>query len=604
MKKGARKKYFVFGNLFYILKQIHAWDKWSVPGLILNTPIALVLSLATTAFAPAIYYMIEEEKGIGAIFATATFFMVVMIISNILSSFFSKLSSAKQMQNQEKFNISIVDKLMDLDFELLEGPIGRLNYQKAKNALSYKGVYSFLNAFFDFITALLGFSSYSLIISQLSPWIVIIILVAQLLGMSTMLIGSLLVNKLKHQRADVDRRINYIIKNSRDFQIAKDIRIYSMSESLLYLGRMIIQRKEKLERKVDRFYRITDLISVLVSILIKGGVYVYLIYTIITTDSFSGAEITLYLTSMLGFGSWVEKVAKSIGNFFDCNLQVSNMREFMDMENTMLTSGGVDIPTEEPFEIEVEHLSFVYPGSDKKVLDDVSFKIGSGEHIALVGVNGAGKTTLVKLICGLYRPTEGRILLNGIDISKFNRDEYYKKISVVFQDARVLPVSLLENISQLPKDKTDDDLLQNCLTLSGFDKKVETLEDGIDTLLVKDINKNGIELSGGEMQKLLLARALYKKASVLILDEPTAALDPIAENEVYLKYNELSQNKTTLYISHRLSSTRFCDRIIFFDNAKIAEEGTHDELMSLHGKYAEMFEIQSRYYNEEVNINE
>ena len=203
-----------------------------------------------------------------------------------------------------------------------------------------------------------------------------------------------------------------------------------------------------------------------------------------------------------------------------------------------------------------------------------------------------------------YRPTSGQILVNGVDIAEFNRDEYYAAISAVFQDVRVMPCSILSNISMLPEEETDIERVLNCIELAGLSEKIGSLPDEIHTLLGKNINDDAVELSGGQLQRLLLARAIYKDVPILILDEPTAALDPIAENDMYLKYNEFSRDKTSIYISHRLSSTRFCDRIVLIDNNVIAETGTHEELMKKDGKYAEMFRVQSKYYEKEVQADE
>ena len=235
----------------------------------------------------------------------------------------------------------------------------------------------------------------------------------------------------------------------------------------------------------------------------------------------------------------------------------------------------------------------------------MSLKIKAGEKIALVGLNGAGKTTLVKLLCGLYDPNEGEIFLNGKNIRGYNRTQYYTLFTAVFQDFNILPLSIAENISQLSEDELDDDKIDrviHCLELADLDKKINSLPDGISSILMKDVNDDAVQLSGGEMQKLMLARALYKESPILILDEPTAALDPIAESKLYNRYNEFAAGKTSVYISHRLASTRFCDRIIFIENKTIAESGTHNELLKSGGKYANLFEIQSKYYKEEVEF--
>jgi len=245
---------------------------------------------------------------------------------------------------------------------------------------------------------------------------------------------------------------------------------------------------------------------------------------------------------------------------------------------------------------------FSYNPENGNVLNNFNLDIKPGEKIALVGVNGAGKTTIVKLLCGFYAPDSGEILISGIDIKNFRREELYRLFSAVFQDIMILPFTIAENVSMKSGRKTDKNLVWSCLEKAGLGEHIKTHEKGIDSKMLKNIDADGIMLSGGQQQKLLLARALYKDAPILLLDEPTAALDPIAESEVYEKFNEMSQNKTAVYISHRLASTRFCDRIVFLKDGAASEIGTHWELMQKGGEYANMFEIQSHYYNKSSEV--
>jgi len=263
---------------------------------------------------------------------------------------------------------------------------------------------------------------------------------------------------------------------------------------------------------------------------------------------------------------------------------------------------GIPLPKKEelPCNIEFKDITFRYAGSESNVIEKFNLKIGKGEKLAIVGVNGAGKTTLIKLLCGLYHPSSGEILVNGNNICKYNRDEYYSILSAVFQDIYIMPISIAKNIALCKEEKIDRKRVLQCLKLAGLKDKIDTFTKGIDTKLMKSMNQTATDLSGGELQKLVLARALYKNAPIIILDEPTAALDPIAENELYLKYGDLTKDRTSIFISHRLSSTRFCDRIVFLHKGNIAELGSHDELMKLKGKYAQMFEIQSHYYKENI----
>ena len=255
---------------------------------------------------------------------------------------------------------------------------------------------------------------------------------------------------------------------------------------------------------------------------------------------------------------------------------------------------------DKPYEIRLENVSYRYPEAKENTLSHVELTVKAGEKLAIVGLNGAGKTTLVKLICGFLDPTEGRVLLNGEDIRQYNRKDYYALFSAVFQDFSVLEVSVKENVAQ----RVDDIVIERvwrCLDEAGLTETVKALPKGIDTPIGRLVYEDGVELSGGQTQRLMLARALYKNGPILTLDEPTAALDPIAENDIYQKYSQMTNGRTSIFISHRLASTRFCDRILFIKGGNIAEEGSHEQLLKLGGEYARLFEVQSKYYQEGGN---
>ena len=274
-----------------------------------------------------------------------------------------------------------------------------------------------------------------------------------------------------------------------------------------------------------------------------------------------------------------------------------NLMEWQeDKESHTPDEGQISNVEFEQYEFKFENVSFKYPGHDNYVLKNINFTLKSGSKLAVVGVNGAGKTTFIKLIMKLYEPTEGRILLNGVDIRKYEREAYFKLFSPVFQNVECFALPIYQNISFADEERTDMERVQEALEKSGLMKKISMYEKGVHTNLLKIFDENGIDLSGGERQRLAMARALYKGGKVVILDEPTAALDALAEDRMYREFEDMVGKKTSIFISHRLGSTHFCDKIAMFEDGEIVEEGTHQQLMKLNGKYAYMFNIQSQYY--------
>jgi len=352
-------------------------------------------------------------------------------------------------------------------------------------------------------------------------------------------------------------------------------------------------------KKVERRNIFTAIISFLVILLRDGAAYAFLIFKAVQGEV-DASSFILYFSAITSMSALMDKILQILNRIFDGAIQVSDFRESMDLKDEINHGKGIPVP-KGPFSIEFKNVSYQYPKGEKKILENVSFKIAAGEKIALVGLNGAGKTTLTMLMCGLILPDEGEILLDGHSLYEYNRDEMYALFGVVPQQYNLLPVSIAENIaSAITDEEIDYDRLQYCIEIAGLSEKIKALPNGVATPLNRTINKDAIELSGGETQKLLLARLLYKNPPCIILDEPTAALDPIAEDKIYNSYSAIAANATSIFISHRLASTRFCDRIFLLDGAKFAEVGTHEELMAAGKKYRELFDVQSKYYREEV----
>lgn len=313
-----------------------------------------------------------------------------------------------------------------------------------------------------------------------------------------------------------------------------------------------------------------------------------------------------------GFIKYQWCLSKLSGSSFDIATAVAELRanndfleqffEYIDIPSDMHYG---TIPTEKrtdnKYDIEFHNVSFKYPGTDKYAIKNLNLKFAVGDKIAVVGMNGSGKTTMIKLLCRLYDPTEGYITLNGIDICKYDYEDYLGLFSVVFQDFRLFSFSVGENIAA--NKKYNEEKVWSCLEKAGMLERVKDMPKGLKTAIYKDFEEDGVEISGGEAQKLAIARALYKDAAFVVLDEPTASLDPIAEQEIYSRFNDMVKDKTAVYISHRLSSCRFCDRILVFDNGKLIQDGSHEKLSENEsGKYYELWNAQAQYYQKNQNF--
>lgn len=380
---------------------------------------------------------------------------------------------------------------------------------------------------------------------------------------------------------------------------AKDIRSYQLGgwfhkRNQEYSDRLVRMKYERHRREFG--IQVIGRVAVLLRDILCYG---YLIRQM--TYGMDLGSFTLYLSVFAGFTGYFEVIVRRYWDLADTNYIISAFRNYLKEPSHQILCGSRSVPAG-PHEFIFEDVSFCYPESEELVLSHLNLTIRSGEKLALVGLNGAGKTTLVKLLCGLYKPTAGRILMDGTDIQEFRDEEYYRTMGAVFQDDFSLAFPLTENVTCLPDGEEDEKMLWKCLTLAGLAEKIRSFPNTVHTRLYQNIDPNGIVLSGGEMQKLMLARALYKNADTLVLDEPTAALDPLAEAAMYARYNEMSENKTSVFISHRLSSTRFCDRIVLLDKGRIAEEGSHEALMRQNGMYAELFRTQASYYQEEEPV--
>lgn len=392
------------------------------------------------------------------------------------------------------------------------------------------------------------------------------------------------------------RKINYMEQMTQDFGYAKDIRLFHMKDWLSGKQAEILDEKQKHMIHSRNLWITNSAFSHTMSSLTQLSIYGILIYTVLGRNLSIG-NFTLYLGLSSTFASAMTELIHLMGSYKQNSLQVDDFRSFLALpvENE---ADALPIPDNGDYTFEFKNVSFRYAKANDYALKNLNLTLKPGQRLAIVGLNGAGKTTFIKLLLRLYDVTEGEILLNGIDIRRFRRREYYQLFAPVFQNVELFAFPMSENVSMKRPADTDKAFAEKCLKQAGLADKVASFTDGVDTQLLKVIYDDGVDLSGGERQKLALARALYKEAPVIVLDEPTAALDALAEYRLYKSFDDIIADKSAIYISHRLSSTRFCDAIAMFEKGEMIEYGTHDALLAKDGAYAEMFRIQAQYYQE------
>ena len=606
-KEKEKPTYSGISNILYALRFNWRYAREVVICSLLLYPVGLVLKLADMYFPKLLIDGITARRSVLYIVLTVVVFHAGTALIGVLQSFFNSRTSAGHYRVSNVVQNRLSQKRMRGDFQKTDDPDVNLKYDRAINdASSGQCAVEFLQSDLRrVVSAFLEMFSCAAIISTASPWIILTVMIEAVISYILSRANLKYSRSLADENADINRRKNYIAGFSSDFGYAKDIRVYGMRRWIDSLFRKYQHDSLILYKSEQKRWCAQSLTDVFLGVARNGVSYFFLVKTLFDGGITAGDFVFMF-SAVGALAAALSQIFGQINSLHDKTVKIGWYREYFDIPDRFNHSAGQPLPekSQMPLDIEFKNVSFKYPAADGEhyALKNINLKIKAGERLAIVGRNGAGKTTLVKLLCGLYYPSEGEILLGGINIKKFNIDEYYGLISAVFQDIYILPLTVAQFVAGTDLDENvNRPRVIRCLEKAGLGDKIKSLAKGIDSRLMKGIYDDSIELSGGEKQKLMLARAIYKDAGIVILDEPTAALDPIAENEVYRKYSELTEGATSLYISHRLASTRFCDRIIYLEDGEIKEIGSHDELMSRGGKYAYMFELQAKYYREGEN---
>lgn len=600
----SRRKYGLVSNYIYNLKAAKEWDQKLFWGEIFLVFPTVAASLLGTWLPSRLVADLSGGMGIPGLVLEIALIAAVMWICNVAANVMTEYCEAEGNFINTYYAQKYAEKIMDVDYDYLEDEGYQKIYGNAWRVARFgQGVAGAVQTFSGFLSCSVGVVLYGILLGRKSMLLLLVITAS--LGVSLRLLSFV---RKKHgeyyERLQLSaRKEGYITAQATDSAAGKDIRIYHLMDWFLEKYDAALAEMGRIYGIIHDWYLFRNVSHAFLQLLMDGAAFGLLVY-MLAQGEITASEFVFYIGLASGFSTYFEGVLRQVMWFGNTSASISYMREFLETEDGWNRGDGVGAETMERMrknavKLELRNVSFAYPGSSGPTLKNINVTVHAGEKVALIGLNGAGKTTLVKLICGFYHPTEGEILLNGIPAQEFNREEWYSLMAVLFQDYTFPALTLDENLTGQEPGEIDRERLGKALDLSGFREVYERLPEKGKTPLVREINENSTDFSGGERQKMLFARTLYLDTPLVILDEPTAALDPIAENELYLNYGKAMENKTGIYISHRLSSTRFCDRILLLEHGEIMEEGTHESLLAGNTRYAELFEIQSKYYRDE-----
>lgn len=598
------REFGVWSNTVYILKKLRQYCPAVIPIALTGIVCGSILSYFWGILGKYVIDLVQSE---GSVSENTEALLRLILIAGLAAAaltFGNSFSTNKTWYRFIFVRMQVIteriDRALCLNYQMLERPDVLDIHQRATEATggNMNGVEGMMNLMVtlgrNLVTVLVTLAAVSVL-----DWRLILSLLV--LGVLQYLYFRRII-KLDKQEvwdklAPVWRQVNYMSRVTQDFDFAKDIRLFDMSDFLLNKQRQVFaRREERMDHHVELWFR--HAVVMRIFYLIGKGLIYAVLFLAVLKRGLSIGNFTMYLALAVAFSESLLEFLHRFGDYRKASLEVDDFRSFMELD---LEKKADTIPLQEAqaYTIEFHDVSYRYLKAEKDAVSHLNLTLHPGEKLAVVGLNGAGKTTMIKLLLRLYDPTEGYITLNGTDIRRFEREDYYRLFSPVFQDVEIFAFPMAENIAMETPQDTDRKRAEDAAFEAGLQEKILSLHKGIDTELLKIVDEEGVDLSGGEKQKLALARALYKAAPVVVLDEPTSALDALAEQQLYERFDRMIGKKAAVYISHRLASTRFCDHVAMFRDGAMIEYGSHEELMEKGGEYAHMFEMQAQYYQEE-----
>ncbi len=619
MDKSDFSRYSTRSNVKYISRAMFHYNRRYPFYYIVNTLTAFVGPLVAAVIPSIVIALVMDNVSFEQFVLVMTASVIVYAVLTIANIYMShKIEEQNYFTANKEVQNRTVRKILYTDYANIENSDNQELIDIATDSYSveWQGWRRTMDSFTQGLFTILGMLVYGIILIRVCPWILLVFAVTAVLNVSLERYALKASGRHWGIISESGHKVSYFFNRSTSAADGKDIRMYRMEQWFESIMTGLVKKRMTVWKKVEFPYFYSNISDTILSMVRDIVAYSILIGLFIKGE-IDAATFTLYMGIINGFAGWLNGrntyggFTRALCEILRCKFSITGYRLFdsLDDNNENKDENNAVLDCTNGFTVEFRDVCFAYPDTDKNIINHLNLTIHSGEKIALVGVNGAGKTTLVKLLCGFYHPSSGQIIVNGRPITEYSLDTYQKCVGAVFQDMMVVAASVAENVACTSIDQIDMDRLNACINRVGLATKINSLEKGVMTSVTNFIDKDGVMFSGGETQKMLLARALYKDAPLLLLDEPTSALDPLAEAALYEQYNNLAEDKTAVFISHRLASTKFCSRILLFNNGHVEEDGTHEELIKNGKAYAEMFRIQSIYYksedkNEEVTGNE